>query len=570
MLAAVLAAVSAPAAPARAGQQDPAQLAAQLQVAVYRGDSAAARRLLGAGAPQRLPGKEQTALMLAAHRGSIELASLLIRHGAPVGAEITQGEPRGTALVFAMVGLEEQQRADRTSPEADHAGVAALLLRAGARAEAGTDVRGRSALMVAAAARDPAALRALGAAATPEALLQSAGPGPFAGMGVLHFLAASAQVFVERCTAAIRRSVSSSPAGGGADGGQVCGAVGGRLWGELADAAARAAADLLSAVAQGGSGAGSETVAAMLALRDRRGRTALDAAVQAGDAPLAAALLRLHSGAAAAGAAAGAVQRAADGWHSELAAHLVAAACAAAAACPAAPPLPASHCGAPPCDLAEETAALTAADFELRYLRRSRPVLIRGAAAGWPCRAWTTASLASDHGAVPLDTGAVPYPAQYGLPSRERTLASFAADSTGFPALHDAAAPGAPREVAFTNRLHAVAPRLLNGVALPSVASGRRTNAWQWTLGGAGSGSPPHLHQDALNGVCFGRKHWLLWPPSRAFVSARPAAEVFAGGHDAPLQASQHAGDVLYVPEGWGHAVLNMEDTVAAAIEIYW
>ena len=31
---------------------------------------------------------------------------------------------------------------------------------------------------------------------------------------------------------------------------------------------------------------------------------------------------------------------------------------------------------------------------------------------------------------------------------------------------------------------------------------------------------------------------------------------------------TQEPGDIIYVPAGWGHAVLNLEDTVAVATEI--
>ena len=34
-----------------------------------------------------------------------------------------------------------------------------------------------------------------------------------------------------------------------------------------------------------------------------------------------------------------------------------------------------------------------------------------------------------------------------------------------------------------------------------------------------------------------------------------------------PLECSQEANDIVFVPSGWGHAVLNLELSVGAAVE---
>ena len=40
------------------------------------------------------------------------------------------------------------------------------------------------------------------------------------------------------------------------------------------------------------------------------------------------------------------------------------------------------------------------------------------------------------------------------------------------------------------------------------------------------------------------------------------------GNLDGALQCVQGPGDLLFIPEGWAHAVLNIEDVLAAAIEL--
>jgi ribosomal protein L16 Arg81 hydroxylase len=91
-------------------------------------------------------------------------------------------------------------------------------------------------------------------------------------------------------------------------------------------------------------------------------------------------------------------------------------------------------------------------------------------------------------------------------------------------------------------------------------------------LGPAGSGAPFHFHKDALNLLLVGRKAWFLTPPSSASYSTIPIAEWVAGGLERPgegdlLLCEQEEGDALYVPAGWGHAVLNLEPAAGVALE---
>jgi hypothetical protein len=157
---------------------------------------------------------------------------------------------------------------------------------------------------------------------------------------------------------------------------------------------------------------------------------------------------------------------------------------------------------------------------------------------------------------------------------------------------------------------------LVDGVVQshPLVLTEPRAPSPQFFLGGPGTGAPSHLHKDAVNSLVYGRKKWFLTPPSRALYSTVPAAEWVAnlarvdeaaralggddvrrGGRRAPRAGAragtagegggalpareeadlyqrlkvctQEAGDVIYVPHGWGHAVLNVETSVGVAVE---
>ena len=97
----------------------------------------------------------------------------------------------------------------------------------------------------------------------------------------------------------------------------------------------------------------------------------------------------------------------------------------------------------------------------------------------------------------------------------------------------------------------------------------------QWALGTAGSGAPVHFHNTAWNQLFYGRKHWYLYPPSRNLMGKKQVMDWLE--HDIrnlmedgfqPMECIQMQGDVLVVPELWGHAVLNVQDSVAVASEV--
>lgn len=100
----------------------------------------------------------------------------------------------------------------------------------------------------------------------------------------------------------------------------------------------------------------------------------------------------------------------------------------------------------------------------------------------------------------------------------------------------------------------------------------------QFILGPAGSGSMPHFHGKAANLLLFGLKIWVIVPPGGAAFYDGTALSWFresfgrnggfsAGSNRRFYAALQQPGDVLVVPEHWGHAVLNLADSFAIAIE---
>ena len=103
---------------------------------------------------------------------------------------------------------------------------------------------------------------------------------------------------------------------------------------------------------------------------------------------------------------------------------------------------------------------------------------------------------------------------------------------------------------------------------------------FEFFLGPAGSGAHPHVHAAAWNGLVFGSKRWLLWPPgllqdSKVNVSM-PAIEFFTAGLPDLIKSAgnevyeftQREGEVVFIPDSWGHAVLNLEPCIGVSRQL--
>ena len=112
---------------------------------------------------------------------------------------------------------------------------------------------------------------------------------------------------------------------------------------------------------------------------------------------------------------------------------------------------------------------------------------------------------------------------------------------------------------------------------------------YRWFLvGPKRSGTCVHtdpLHTSAWNTVVSGRKLWVLFPPSTSKRLVKGKHHIRKGGDDEPVhyfneilphvkeecrakgvpvyEFVQLPGDTLFVPSGWWHAVLNLEDSIA-------
>ncbi|XP_075021934.1 jmjC domain-containing protein 8 isoform X7 [Calonectris borealis] len=87
---------------------------------------------------------------------------------------------------------------------------------------------------------------------------------------------------------------------------------------------------------------------------------------------------------------------------------------------------------------------------------------------------------------------------------------------------------------------------------------------------GSGSGVPFHWHGPGFSEVIFGRKRWFLYPPDKT-PHFHPNETTLAWLHrtypalppaERPLECTLRPGEVLYFPDRWWHATLNLDTSV--------
>lgn len=94
-------------------------------------------------------------------------------------------------------------------------------------------------------------------------------------------------------------------------------------------------------------------------------------------------------------------------------------------------------------------------------------------------------------------------------------------------------------------------------------------------LGRPGSAVAFHNHGSAYNLLVHGRKRWLLYPPTTfppvdypTFLSVGEwLADIYPtlSKDERPIEFEQRAGEALYIPEGWYHSAVSLQETVGLA-----
>ncbi|XP_043955685.1 jmjC domain-containing protein 8 [Gambusia affinis] len=94
--------------------------------------------------------------------------------------------------------------------------------------------------------------------------------------------------------------------------------------------------------------------------------------------------------------------------------------------------------------------------------------------------------------------------------------------------------------------------------------------AYSFGIAGPGTGVPFHWHGPGFSEVIYGRKRWFLYPPdleprfhpNRTTLSWLTDTYPDLPEAEAPLECTIRPGEVLYFPDRWWHATLNLDTSV--------
>jgi histone arginine demethylase JMJD6 len=227
------------------------------------------------------------------------------------------------------------------------------------------------------------------------------------------------------------------------------------------------------------------------------------------------------------------------------------------------------------CDIVQIDGLMNSSEFYKRFQLINQPAIFRGGAADWPARTkWTPDYLTATIGKETVEASKIPYGNLDGVQTQHLSMADFLSQMLNSGPTN---VSGAPPPYVFDREIMKLAASIKSftgDLKLPRTFKDCEVQSLQLIIGPEGSGSPAHFHTAAFNALLFGRKRWLIYPPSIAFWSKKPALPWLMDGDahgvpdEQPLECVQQPGDVVYVPAAWGHAVINLEDTVAAAMEI--
>ena len=190
------------------------------------------------------------------------------------------------------------------------------------------------------------------------------------------------------------------------------------------------------------------------------------------------------------------------------------------------------------------------------YVSCLKPVLIRGGISRWTelQRRWKKQQFVQRYGGYSVISGGIPYAGTFGFGAHKKALQRSA---TGLD------------DYVFSPINRRQHPALFEDLKLIGSLTKLACTHWQLYQGVAGTGAPMHLHMDAWNALVYGRKRWMVLPPSQARYSLLGPLEFLQREKDRlqPLEWVQEAGDICYIPRYWSHAVLNLQECVGVATE---
>ncbi|AZC23615.1 hypothetical protein C4K39_1931 [Pseudomonas sessilinigenes] len=204
------------------------------------------------------------------------------------------------------------------------------------------------------------------------------------------------------------------------------------------------------------------------------------------------------------------------------------------------------------------------------YLKRGEPVIVRNAATAWPIFCMSVGQIVSHLGSLDVSLLLEEYDLENARPPKYQKT-SFA------DYVESLYVPDAP--VHGYMAANTVPPALEDSYRFPSVFAREVFNTPRWWIGPAGTGL--RLHRDMVDNFLVqlkGRKKIRLYAPSETrflypasvggnlmYEPSRVDPENYQADkfpdyqHSVSTVCELQAGDMLYLPAGWWHHVLNLE-----------
>lgn len=241
--------------------------------------------------------------------------------------------------------------------------------------------------------------------------------------------------------------------------------------------------------------------------------------------------------------------------------------------------------------------------FKEAYLKWNRPVVVgAGLLDEWRAKtAWTKAGLTSgDRSKLKTKAQQTPYAEMVNEDFVPTTIGEFVEqwmnpDHEVFKSKEQPYYIFQELPDPTTKTYNATAARILTEdfeVPLPVKAhhswreskDGRAAEVWlplqHFFVGAKGSGSHLHAHVATFNALLYGRKHWYLVGPEYTMHDTyeeqrmpiqrfrEVGLETFKEKGIKVIEFIQQAGEVVFVPHKWMHAVYNLEDSVGVSYQM--
>ncbi len=228
--------------------------------------------------------------------------------------------------------------------------------------------------------------------------------------------------------------------------------------------------------------------------------------------------------------------------------------------------------------------------FVFDYLALQRPVLIRNVTSSQQMKSlhqrWQRNKFEQEFRALKFTEVEIPYAETFGFKtSQSTTLKKFMTkmrkltqEQQEITSFADFASP------MYIFETISLDSPILSDFVIPPVLDPDATNIdinkLQFYLGPTLSGSPVHFHRNAWNILIYGQKRWFLYPPDKAFYSKQHILDWWRDNHAStegawsneatPLECVQYPGDMMFVPDMWGHGVINLKESIGLASEFVY